>query len=170
MIRLLNPDDAAAWRALRLEGLRTDPDAFGQTYEESTRQDVAAIAARFTPEALVDVPVFGAFSADGSLVGTCGLVRASRPKERHKATLWGMYVQAPARGTGLGERLLLAALAHARTMPGILQVHLSVVSSNEGAARLYRKHGFVAYGLERRALRWQGIDLDEAHMACFLDT
>lgn len=168
MIRLLDETDAAAWRALRLEGLRLSPDAFGQTYEEALEQSVEAIAARFKPEVMVEVPVFGAFQ-DAALVGTCGLYREPRVKNRHRVTLWGMYVSASARGQGHGRALVAAAIAHARTMPGVLQIHLGVGTTNEPAAALYRQHGFEVYGRERRSLRHEGVDIDEDLMACFLD-
>jgi ribosomal protein S18 acetylase RimI-like enzyme len=166
-IRPLEATDAASWRELRLRGLRTDARAFGQTYEEAAAQTPEGNAARFTPEALVEVPIFGAF-VDGELVGTCGLFREKGLKNRHKATLWGMYVDAAARGRGLGEALLEAAIARARTMPGVLQINLTVWSENANAARLYAKHGFEVYGRERRSLRHEGVDDDEDLMVLHL--
>ena len=38
-VRALRAEDAAQWRALRLEALRTCPTAFAMSYEESSLQD-----------------------------------------------------------------------------------------------------------------------------------
>ncbi|MOA58720.1 hypothetical protein D3C78_1831650 [compost metagenome] len=62
-----------------------------------------------------------------------------------------------------------AILAHARAMPGLLQVGLTVVTTNAGAKRLYERHGFVVQGREVRALRHDGVDYDEEQMVVFLD-
>jgi RimJ/RimL family protein N-acetyltransferase len=61
------------------------------------------------------------------------------------------------------------ALAHARALPGLEQVNLSVVIVNAAARGLYASLGFVPYGLERRALKLpDGTALDEEHMVLFL--
>lgn len=167
-IRLLDESDAAAWRELRLLGLSIDPAAFGQTYEEAIAQPLEDVIPRFSPAAFEHVPIFGAFR-DGVLVGTCGLMREPRVKKWHKASLWGMFVAPEARGLGLGGELVKSAIAHARTMPGVLQVSLAVVTTNEGARRLYERHGFRVYGIEPRALRHEGVDFDDALMVRMLD-
>jgi RimJ/RimL family protein N-acetyltransferase len=72
-------------------------------------------------------------------------------KQRHKGMLWGMYVRAQARGTGLAAALVQQVAAHAR--PLVEQVCLTVVASNAAARRLYGAAGFEEYGLEQRALK-----------------
>jgi ribosomal protein S18 acetylase RimI-like enzyme len=64
---------------------------------------------------------------------------------------------APA-GLGLGDRLVTAHLRHAFAHPEITQVILSVVSTNEPALRLYRRHGFVEYGRLPAYFRFEGVD------------
>jgi ribosomal protein S18 acetylase RimI-like enzyme len=48
------------------------------------------------------------------------------------------------------------------------QIHLQVVTTNTAAYNLYRSMGFVAYGIEPRALRHAGRDYDEAMMVLMI--
>ncbi|HKB49055.1 MAG TPA: GNAT family N-acetyltransferase, partial [Ktedonobacterales bacterium] len=114
-----------------------------------------------------DDRILGAFAGErnNELVGMVGFKRESGAKNRHRGYIWGMYTAPEARGQGIGRALIEAALAHARTLPGLEQVNLSVVTSNAAARALYRSLGFEVYGLERRALKLpNGTYLDEEHM------
>ena len=106
---------------------------------------------------------------EGELVGAVTLARNPALKQRHKASIYAVYVAPAARGQQVGERLLAALMSWARAVPGLLQVHLGVSVTQTAARRLYAAQGFTVYGLERRALRVNGQDVDEEHMVCFLD-
>ena len=108
-------------------------------------------------------------SLEGELVGVMTLARNPALKQRHKASIYAVYVAPAARGQRVGERLLAALMAWARAVPGLLQVRLSVSVTQTAARRLYAAQGFTVYGLERRALRVKGQDVDEEHMVCVLD-
>jgi GNAT superfamily N-acetyltransferase len=107
--------------------------------------------------------VFGAFS-DVLLVGIVGVVRNTGNKERHKSMIWGMYVTAGFRRSGVGERLLRAAIEEARSWEGVELVHLAVSEVAADAKRLYERIGFQEWGREPRALCWEGRCADETHM------
>lgn len=158
-IRALRADDAPQWRQLRLEALRAHPTAFAMSYEEAAQQDLAGFAA-----SIPDGPdvLFGAFH-DDVLSGSAGVHVQPRLKQRHKAQLWGVYVDPSLRGRGVGAALVRAAIAHARTRVAVLQ--LVVQLDNAAARALYRRLGFVPYGIERRALRHDGKDYDDELMA-----
>ncbi len=165
IIRALRAEDAAAWRMLRLEGLRDHPRAFVTSYEEVAEDDVDAFAARMPAPTGPDV-LFGAFAGD-KLVGSAGLLVRKRAKERHKADIVGVYVTPRYRGKGIAHRLIRAALDHAR---GYVAVVLLVAGAENAAARrLYERCGFVVYGLERRAMRLDGREYDDVYMALHLD-
>ncbi len=106
--------------------------------------------------------MFGAFSG-GALVGIAGFLAKPGQKEAHKGVLVGMYVQQEARGAGIGRRLAEAVIEYAQTRVEILQ--LTVVSSNQPARQLYRKLGFVEYGIEKNALKAGGCYWDDVLMA-----
>jgi ribosomal protein S18 acetylase RimI-like enzyme len=156
-IRRLRADDAAFFKAIRLEALRTDPEAMGSTFELENGLDLAWFAGR-----LENTHVLGAFR-DGELVGTAGFVIQQGPKMAHKGRLFGMYVRPGSRNLGLA-RLLLNALLNVACMHVEL-IQLSVVSDNKPARRLYESAGFVQFGMELKALKYGDRYYDEIHMA-----
>ena len=159
-VRRLEPDDLDALYALRLHALASDPDAFQRTLAEEEERGPAHLA-----RVLADGEgaVFGAFS-DGRLTGMVGIYRDAPVKWRHKAQVWGMWVDGAERGRGLGGRLLDMAIAHARTLPGVTQVGLSVEAGRADALRLYRSRGFAAWGTEPRGMRDGDRFMDDVYM------
>jgi len=159
----LGPGDAPALFKLRRESLLTEPHAFLASPEDDLASSEEAVRAMLTraPEAVV----FGA-RAQGlvGLVGLVGLHRGSARKAAHKANLWGLYVTAAWRGHGVGAQLVQAAVAHARTLPGVRAVRLGVSESAPGARRLYERAGFIPWGTEPDALRCAGRSFAECHM------
>lgn len=149
VIKRLSPEDAVAYRRLRLRGLRASPTAFGSSYAEEAKWPLKTFAAR-----LENSPTkwaFGAFE-NGRLVGVVSLVRESKAKERHKASIYGMYVDRKARRKGIGRQLIHQVLETCRELPGLRQVRLAVVEVNPAALRLYESAGFETYGREEAAL------------------
>ncbi len=62
-----------------------------------------------------------------------------------------LYVEPALRGSGVGRALLLAAIAHARSI-GAAAIDLEVVEGHERAARLYEREGFKRHFRTRWAL------------------
>ncbi|MBL8834946.1 MAG: GNAT family N-acetyltransferase [Alphaproteobacteria bacterium] len=169
-IRALAAADAAVYRALRLRSLREHRDSFTSTYEEEARRPLADSRKRLerTGKRRDDF-ILGAFAADGAMIGVAGLERLPRRQERHKSRLFGVYVAADHGGQGVGRALVRAVIARARRIAGLEQVHLTVTRSNAAAVRLYRREGFVVYGVERAAVRLAGGGtVDKNHMVLFL--
>ncbi len=163
-VRVLGVVDADEYRRVRLELLRLHSDAFGADHDETAALDRAQFAERLATPGLTR---FGAF--DGHrLVGLAGLQIRSGAKERHKAHLFSMYVDAAHRGSGLAEQLVNAVIAGA-SEAGAVVLHLSVTVGNAPAQRLYRRMGFTVYGVERRSLKVNGRFLDEELMVLDLD-
>ncbi|WP_420129031.1 GNAT family N-acetyltransferase [Longimicrobium sp.] len=169
MIRILTPDDAAAFQALRLRGLRESPAAFGSTYENEVDTPLEQIAERLVRGAGREDVMFGAFDDDGgALVGLAGLARQNGPKSRHRAGVWGMYVAPEARGRGAGRALISALIAHARTLDGVERLVLGVESGNKAARALYHSFGFATYGIEPEAYKLNGKYWDSEMMSLSL--
>ena len=164
-VRRLQIDEIPAMQMLRREALTRDPLAFGATVEDDLALDTS-----YAERSLADpssAAIFAAFAARAP-VGMVGLARMPREKIKHRALVWGMFVQPGSRGHGVGTELLGAAVAHARSWPGVRQVHLSVTSSSPGARRLYERAGFVVWGCEPQALGWNGTFVDEYHLVLSL--
>ncbi len=160
-IRVLTPADAPVYRALRLRMLREHPEAFTSSYEEDVQQPSQVTEARLaTPR----VTFWGAF-VDGALQGAVGLDRETRVKNRHKATVVGMYVAPEAAGHGLGRALMEALVAHARAEPPLQLLVLTVTHGNAHAQRLYEHWGFRSFGIEPKAILVAGTFYAKNHMA-----
>ena len=156
-IRRLTPADAAFYRDIRLEGLRYNPEAFGSTFEAENAETLT-----FFSERLGSSASFGAFR-DSELAGIAALLIREGRKEDHKALLVGMYVRPSARNAGVGRRLVETIIEFARQRVELIQ--LAGVSDNEQAWRLYKRLGFVEYGMEKKALKQDGRYYDEVLMA-----
>ena len=94
------------------------------------------------------------------------------PKEKyikvaHRGDIWGVYVKPKARGHGVARALITELIAVARSQ--VKQVHLSVVTENAPAVRLYKDLGFTIYGTEPRSLCVDGRYLDEHMMVLRFD-
>jgi RimJ/RimL family protein N-acetyltransferase len=161
-VRVLEAADVASYRELRLEGLKTHPEAFSSSWEYEAGQPVSWWAERLQMNT-----VFGGWVDRSPLVGVAGLRVQDPVKLRHKGVLWGMYVRPEARGTGLAAALVRQVVERARTV--VEEICLSVVSSNVAARRLYSGAGFKEYGLERRAIKVGSEYYDELLMALLLN-
>ena len=158
VIRLLTPDDARAYRALRLRALAEHPEAFTSSAEEESTHAAQWSVQRLTPDSSKPHDFFiGAFDG-GRLVGMLGLEGRYRYKERHHATVLGMYVVPDSCGHGIGLALMHDLLARARAMPALEQLELTVTDGNRRAQSLYERLGFTVYGVLPRAIRVQGSD------------
>jgi len=161
MIRELRDDDAEAYIELRREALLEAPLAFASSPADDFASSVQAVREllRRSPESVI----IGAFQEH--LVGAVGLYRDRHLKSSHKAHLWGMYVTPAHRGHGIASDLLEAALRHARALPGVSWVHLTVSSAAPAAKRMYERAGFQIWGTEPDAMRYDGQTVLEYHMA-----
>lgn len=149
----LDPERWAEYRALRLQGLRHDPAAFGSSYEESVDQPEAFWRGRLE-EARRKVENMTLFAeVDGQLMGTMGVYRPARLKTRHVGTVYGVYVDPAARGRGIARQLMRALLDEVHLNPEIEKLELTVNTENPAALALYRHFGFEVVGTYHRSLK-----------------
>jgi putative acetyltransferase len=100
------------------------------------------------------------------VLGCCDVLRQFGQARQHAGRL-GIWLAPDARGKGLGQRLLTAALAQAAAR-GITRVELSVRVDNPSAKRLYERCGFHVEGLQRRCMCVDGEYSDAWAMARLL--
>ncbi len=163
-VRRLTEADAEAFWNIRLRALRDNPESFGASYEEILERGIAGVTQGLRKrDAAPDDATFGAFEGT-TLVGIAGFRREEQVKARHKGIIWGMYVPQEMRGKGIGKALLQAAIAYARTLPGLEQINLSVVLTSKEARHLFISLGFETYGLERHALKLHDRYFDQELM------
>jgi len=155
LIRPLGESDLEAYAALRRRALDEAPLAFAASPETDVVVQIGKAP---------DWMLFGAFAGE-TLAGSVGLIRSRHPKASHKMHLWGMYVLPTHRRQGLAAGLLDATIAHARATPGVEWIQLGVTDAAADARRVYARAGFVTWGVEPDALRFEGRAVGEEHMA-----
>jgi len=163
-IRLLTAKDAESYRTLRLEGLQTNPEAFGSSFEEEKDRVLELFASRLIAQGSY---TFGAFDQD-ELLGVATLVQESKIKLKHKASIFAVYVSPKKRGLSLGKRLMLEVINQGSKLADVEQINLTVVSSNDSAKGLYTSLGFQVFGTEKRALKIGQQYFDEDYMVLYV--
>ena len=157
-VRRLLRADAEAFRALRLEGLRDDPDAFSASWREEAAQSLEWFGDRLESGFVL------AGSIDQARIdGMAGLHVPPTEKARHKGFLWGMYVRPDARRSGLARRLIDGVIAEARGR--VEELRLGVGVYNQPAIACYRAAGFEITGLDPRAIKIGDRYVDELVMS-----
>jgi ribosomal protein S18 acetylase RimI-like enzyme len=146
-------DEWPKYKALRLEALRTDPQAFGSAYEDEVAKAdedwIKTIRAASQPDA--DILLIARHGEQW--VGMAGAFFGKAQKRQHLATIWGVYVNPQYRGRGIGKRLLEAVLREVAGRPGILKVTLSVTTDQLAAIGLYQRLGFNVIGRAAKELK-----------------
>jgi ribosomal protein S18 acetylase RimI-like enzyme len=158
-IRLLEEADAALYQELRLRALKDHPDSFGSTYEKEETYSLETIKERI--KSSENKFVIGAFDRNRNLYAIATFIRETNIKLSHKGHVFGMYVAPERRGNGEGKRLLTELVKVAKGFKGLEQIHLSVVSENQTAKKLYEALGFQTYGVEPNALKLNDQYYDE---------
>lgn len=100
---------------------------------------------------------------DGVVVGWCDVLPARGEARAHVGIL-GMGLVPSARGRGIGQTLMQAALAKAWAK-GYSRIELTVRTDNLRAKALYERMGFKTEGLNQRAFFIDGKFYDSYSMA-----
>lgn len=145
-LAVLGPGDAPAYNAFLARGVREHPDTL-----RISERDIAAVPfATTSPEGVTLV----ARGADAQWLGVVTVEREQgREKRRHIAWILRMYVSAESAGAGVGRALLRRAIEHARELPGVAKLNLTVAGHNQRAVGLYGSEGFVTFAREEDAFR-----------------
>lgn len=159
-IRRLRAADAETYFEHRRRALHDSPWSFAGSPEDDVARSPEEVAILFERDD--ESIVLGAY--DPELIGSVGLFRMPRPKGRHKAMIWGMFVIPEAQGRGVGQALVERMIEHAKTLPDLESVRLSVTTKAPTAQRLYERCGFRIWGTEPRSLCHAGECVDEHHM------
>lgn len=136
-VRAATRADAAGLRAIRLEALTDEPDAYGSTFEEMRDLPLA-----HWEDQAVNRPIFLAFGG-GRVIG----MASGGPNDEFPDTLflYGMFVTPAWRGSGVAAALVRRVASWARDQ-GARRLGLHVTTSLPRPVAFYTKMGFVPVG------------------------
>jgi ribosomal protein S18 acetylase RimI-like enzyme len=102
---------------------------------------------------------------DGAIAGYIRLLpETPLAASAHVLRIRGLAVSTQHQGDGVGRHLVEAAVLHARAR-GARRLTLRVLSTNQGARRLYARCGFVVEGVQRELFLLGGRYVDDYLMA-----
>lgn len=136
-IDTLPPQEWQAYKDLRLEALKTEPQAFGTTYQESLRHPDAYWKARLKDAADSNQSWLLFATINGVLAGMIGAFA-----ENKIAEVISVYVAEAVRGQGVSKRLLSALLTELAASGSVETARLTVNKDQLPALALYRRFGF----------------------------
>ncbi|MBA3537273.1 MAG: GNAT family N-acetyltransferase [Tatlockia sp.] len=160
-VKILKNEDWKQFRILRLEALKEHPEAFGSSFEEEVNLSDEEFEINFKKSTF-----FGVLE-NNNLVACAGFFTFLLSKMKHKGVVFSMYTKRDYRNLRIADALLKSVITHAKKL--VIQLHLTVVTSNHVALKLYQNNGFRVYGTEHRALKIGEQFHDEHLMVLDLD-
>ena len=131
----LPPEDWPKYRAVRLEALQNDPQAFGATYKDDSAKSESEWKSRL--ENPNNIYVFAQDQDNDTLVGMMGAFK----KEGDVWYVVGVYVNSQFRGKGISTQLIEHLLEKFKQKNG-KNIELMVNINQASAIALYKKFGF----------------------------
>lgn len=159
IIRRLPQSRWKEYKELRLEALRSDPIAFGSSYEEEKK-----LTHTDWKERMRNV-LFAEY--DETIVGMAVYFFERKKKARHIAHIFGVYVKKKYRSRGVASALIENALKKIQERESIVKVSLAVNPAQVDAVRLYEKFGFKRVGTLSKEIKVHGKFYDEIVMELF---
>ncbi len=159
-VRVLGVNDVASFVTIRKAMLAGAPQAYTADVESDPGCDPIHLKQRMGTEGFA---IVGAFEG-GRLIGVAGLSRETRSKLKHRAIVWGVWVEPDCRRKGAAEALVRKCIEVARTWPGMVSVSLSACITQTAAIRVYKRVGFEAWGVEPAMIHVDGAFHHEVHM------
>lgn len=137
------PSDSLLYRALRLESLKQNPEAFETSYQESINNPLLHFE-KLIKENSPNKFVMGAY-IENQLVGMCAFVDYNNHGVIDSGTIIQMYVTAKFRGFNISQSLLLSIKSEVIEIHNIHAILLEVKKFNSIAVNTYIKSDFSIY-------------------------
>jgi len=147
--KILTPEHAEVWQALRLEGVRDFPLGFLVTLDEA-----AAASPDRCREILGGRSIRGVFEGK-NLVGFCGYRRQQLTRVRHRGEIGPFFVTQSHQGTGAATALMAGVIKEAKDS-GVSQLELFVDTENQRAIAFYKRQGFKLVATHSDSIRIDG--------------
>ena len=144
-VRPLKPEEWEGYKALRLEALKEEPQAFCSLYADFVDRPDAYWQQRLS-EATGSGESWLRFAFDdGSLIGMIG---ASLAEGGSVVEIYSVYVTKKARGRGVGKKLLQSVFEIVEGNRQVAEARLDVKRSQSAAIALYESLGFKTVSAE----------------------
>ncbi len=132
------PNDITAFKYLRLEALKNDPQAYGRSYEVEVVYPDEYWQEKFQKTLEPNPQEHFLFAKlDNEYVGMIG----AYPKNNDEWILKAVYVKPEFRGKGIGTKLIETML-NVLSEQGVVRVELMVNTVQGAAVRMYERSGF----------------------------
>lgn len=160
--RNLIPSDSKQYRELRLEALKNHPLSFGPVYEAEIKKDKLYFESLIEKQDGIE-NIFGAFD-EGKIIGTCFFSQEEYEVKKHWGQLIQVYVSDDYRGKNIAYDLMQFVINKVFENPDIEYLTLGVAEGNLPAHNLYKKLGFIEYGMQKDYMRKNGVSVNEIFM------
>jgi ribosomal protein S18 acetylase RimI-like enzyme len=148
----LSPDEWQKYREIRLLALKSDPNAFGSSYEEEINLTESEWRKR--------IHAMWFAKSDGNIVGLIGLLQRENVASKHCGYIISLWVKKEFRGRGIAKSLI-QKLKEISPNLGIRKLSLQVSTTQTGAKKIYQDLGFQEAGTLKQNLLKDGVYLDE---------
>jgi ribosomal protein S18 acetylase RimI-like enzyme len=139
-IHYLSPEDYREFRQIRLEALKTDPDAFGALHADACRRTDEEWKEWVSSAIVPGRKNIVVAEENGLPIAMCGFGLSD--EDPNAGFLWGMFVSRNHRRKQCGERLLREAEDWVSANGG-KRITACVAAPNENAFLFYRKNGYT---------------------------
>lgn len=163
-IRRLTAGDGAAYQALRLEALATNPGSFLATLASEQNHNLEYFEREL--EAAHHSPMYGYYGIfdQNALIGYVYIDTSYLPKQRHIAFLYNLNIATSHRRQGLAQQLCQEIFSLLKKQTEIELVFAACNASNKTARSFYHQLGFRRCGIKPKAIKWQGEYDDEVEL------
>jgi ribosomal protein S18 acetylase RimI-like enzyme len=152
---ILTAENLYSYRKIRLECLQNHPQNFGTLYEDEVNETALKFDKVISSSTNKTDFLYGAFD-NGLLIGICGYIQEKRAKTKHIGEISQMYISPAYTRKGIAAQLLKLVIAKAYSNSTTEQIILAVTQSNSSAVSLYKKLGFVQYGVLENYMKHEG--------------
>lgn len=141
----LDQSEWAAYKKLRLDALKAEPQAYGKSYEELAARPDTYWQQRLA-EAQRGERMLLFAKLDGAVVGVVAAASEDGEKIKHRVHVDEVYVIPEARGKGIARALMEALEKHCLDLGYVVVLSLNVSHVQTAARALYESLGYKKIG------------------------
>jgi len=159
-IEILTPEQWQEYREIRLKALKTDPTAFGESYEQEKEKSEQKIISHLS------ATNYRTYIARiGNKIVALAEYSLTLPAHvEHLAEIHSVFTDPDFRGQKIGPKLIKQMLDDLHKNQKTSRITLSVGSEQKAAIKMYDELGFVQFGIGRKELKVGGEYYDQVQM------